>query len=614
MYLKRKFNEFQEPDPREASTVWAEVMKITPTKIQFPEFYDKILNVFNSEREMFNNIIHHSAKKEATTPSNFEELPPLTQISVFFSYFKTIFGMEELHNFALCINLSLEKIQQKFTRKQYIQYLTVVSILRRILRTMNILDQNKYSDKLAKSFARLLMPPNNKLFATLSIQFVTVFVSPCYLSNSQCKKIPAYIKLLSDGIFKIYSVDLTEVIEVLPLRKFTVIQDESILEFYEGSLSPILTLQFPNVRSAEIVLGIYISEAPIGFNHVTTFLSCISSLACVETFFLNIDFHFPEEAYTNISRIIESNGCEFLLYMMFLPTEEAKVNDKNALYFLSLIGNKLYPFIRCVIENNLNEVNSNHIVFRQNTALTSITTVLLKELGASFLANVVLKLNAIVNNTIGTFTNYELSDDESAINFAQNVFIPAFNVIINSVSYLPNSVKSIFREFFLGTINHFPNEITPLIVIANILLLRFIYPEFAAQNQKNMKFVSKISQAIMNTFYLHGWEADRNPPALVKLNEKYVYPLFNQIPQFLHDLITVDDNDAITRINCPNDMKVDIIKYIVPAAERFTSLNLESANFYVKKHIDIQSVTKMLHESVFELSNSYIEIVKSDIM
>ncbi|EAY09734.1 hypothetical protein TVAG_413840 [Trichomonas vaginalis G3] len=603
MYIARKFRKLDEPDYEEMNSIWAETMKVQEPLVVFPDFFDTIIESFKEDSEIFIYTCEHFNKSENIVPAEFNELPTLTKIATFVSCFKNIFTLDELHTFLLDLNISLERIKQRFTHKQYIQYITIIHIYSRILQSIGEYEVTKYSFPLSKMFTQALIPQDSKIFTSFTVNFETIYISPCFIIDKEKNKTPAFIKLLSDGTFRIFDVVEANVINILNPSKYTVIQDDCILEIFLGGITPEFSIEFPNKRAAEIVLGIYISDTPIGFNHVTTFLSSISSLNNIEKFFKNVQYVLPPEVNSNLDQIISSNGCQLLFYAMLLPPEETKISDKNALFFVSLIGNKIYPFYRCIIENNLEELQSNNIILRQNSLLTTVTSCLLKEIGKTFLANIVLKLNAIVNNTSANFQSNDM-DMEQAISFAQNVFHPTFNAIVNSVSYLPNPIKSILRCFFIRALNHCVNEVGPIIVIPNLFLLRFVFPEFTAQNKENMKFISKISQSIMNVFYFHGWEADRSPPELVKLNEKYVYPLFASIPKFIQDLITVSDNDLLGPIPCPGDIKINLIDYFSPAAERFTSLNLESANSYVQDSFDLVSITQMIEESTFDIHES----------
>ena len=430
-----------------------------------------------------------------------------------------------------------------------------------------------------------------------------IFISPIFYIKEN-KKIPSYFLLENNGDFIIKDFETKEILLKILKNDFYSIQEEKSLIFYDEKQDLNISLEFPDESIAILAHGKILTPPPIGFNHFISFLSSVTSFENIKKFFNNNNIEILEEFYNGLLKCINTQESELLLYTLMLNPNETPIKRENVDFYLSLIGNRFFPFLRSAIFLNWLELTSGDIILRQNTQLSFTCTGFLKINSIDYSNYIINEMLRIVNEGSNFISNYPFNSND-ALNFIENVFDPIILLIFQSINKMPTVLRHVIRTLIIRTSGHYIDEKSPFLVIPNLLLLRVILPTYTEKSilefkssQIKSKVASLIGSSLLSLFYRNGWGSDKEPE-LAKLNYRMEKFYLNMI-QFSLDLINLNEFDY--DFNNISNIKGDLIQFFLPSAKRCSLMNLQTPNFIIHSNLNSISFMHLIEEWNFDFT------------
>ena len=600
-FYERVFRKRKSPEKwEEINTEWSKKLK-NSQYIQFPKFIDTIKTAFLSDVDQFLSAAKRAHKLPQEVPEDFPLKTPLQQTCIFFSFFQTIFSFEELDKFVEGPNIGIDSFKRNFSEPQFILFDSISIIFRELLNSVEERHFTKYAPVICSTLAKLIIPKKARFFQDVDFELDIVYISPCIYTGGIYTNVHAFVKHTKNGETVVVNAhDNTTFVTIQP-KEFSIIRNKEQIELYSDSFEPQYIFQMPSVDAASILSSLLLTTPPVGFNHIIVFLKSLPAFKNVKTFFHTDSPLLPNELSENLNKILNSPGRALLLYAFMLPPEESKINDKNALLCLQLMGNKILPFFRAGIELNWMELMTGGLVLRQNTALTYTSTAYLKATSKDYLDYIIGKFNEIINNNISKFSSPKFNAEEALI-FCKDVFQPCVDTLIDSVDKMPSSMRYILRTYFIRTAGHYINNRASLVILPNFFLLRFVIPELTIKAGANVKFASTLGSSLLMLFYLSGWAPDKDPE-LSKLNKQFMEPNYSKILPFTLKIIDCEDCD-LSKADFTYQGPMAIEDFIEHAALRLPMMNLTTPNKVIHSHMDMVSVMQMIEEFTFNFKKA----------
>lgn len=595
------------PDWSQVNKEWGKLFGKNAEKIQFPTFLNEIKSSFTENPEVFVAKIASCQSNIIPIPDNFEGKSSLDKSMIFFSYFSKIFNFEELKGFVLLPDLSESRFKKHFSPTTHILFDSVIFIYTQLINSVQKKFYPKFCTALSTEFSKLLIPIESTFFGNSVFNLELIYISPCLYSKSDGGEQQSFIKITNDSRIIISNAKSGSSIDTIKFDQYAVVCNKDLLEFYNDNYEPIIKIKFPSTNAASIAAGLIIEPPPIGFNIITTFLQSVSAINLMKDFFTDKTIEEPAEYTKLLDLIIQNHGAELLVYTFLSPSNEIQqYNEKLAPLLCQLVGNRIYPFWRAVIELNWIELIIGDTVLRSNNPLSFTSTYILKLYAADYLQEVVGGFSALLKEWVPKLQFQETVKDgrirskEDAELFAKHIFAPAADIVFNSIPKMPPEMRFILRTLFIRTAGHYVNERANINIVPNLYLLRFVMPELVIKAGPLHKLAVLLGSSILSLFYMTGWQIGKDNE-LSKMNDIYMKPLFPKILRFTLDLIDVSE--------CNIDFKdvkysgpVTITKFFEFSAGRLALMNLPTPNRIISTHMYSVSVMQMIEEFAFDFT------------
>jgi hypothetical protein len=195
-----------------------------------------------------------------------------------------------------------------------------------------------------------------------------------------------------------------------------------------------------------------------------------------------------------------------------------------------------------------------------------------------------------------------LADDEDTNLFLDQIFDPFVGGFMNSAAKAPAFCRVLHRLIVIRTAGFYINQNAAFIVIANLLMLRFIIPPIAtagaiqyAADPKMKKVSALVQNSMLSICNELGWPEDKEP-YLAKFRdriEKY-YPLMEA---FMFDLIDCHQFEYDRSKLAPSG---NVIEMLASAAKKLIFMNVKEANGMIHSHIYKASLMHMIEEYTYD--------------
>ncbi|EAY13626.1 hypothetical protein TVAG_387670 [Trichomonas vaginalis G3] len=582
---------------------WAKIFGENADQIQFPSFMKTIEAAFTANPDVFVASLQTAQKEVAVIPPNLKSKTPLDQSLIFFSYFGKVFKFDELEQFVLKPDISENRFKQHFSPETHLIFSSIIYIYNQLINSIQKKLYPKFCTLLSTEFSKLLIPTESRFFNNTTFKLDAYYICPCLFTVMGGQETQAFIKFTLDSKMIITNAESKEVIDTINFEDYAVVRNSDTLELFKDSFDANINIKFPSTQTASITAGLIMEQPPIGFNIILTFLQSVAGMKSIKEFFKSDSIQEPEEYTKGLDLIINNNGCELLIYTFLLPSTEIKdYNESLAPLLLTLVGDRIYPFWRTVIELNWIELIIGDTVLRTNKPLSFTSTCLLKAFASEYVKDMITSFNALLKEHGQAIQSGKINTPEDAENYAKNIFLPAANIVFSSIPKMPPEMRFILRTFFIRTAGHYVNERANINIIPNLFLLRFVIAELVKSAGAFVKLAILLGASLLSLFYMSGWSASKEAELeLSKLNDIYMKPLFPKILRFILDMIDATDcnMDVKTMSYTGNHTKTTFLEH---SAERLSLMNLPIPNKAIETHMYSVSIMQMIEEFSFDFT------------
>lgn len=590
------YRELEEINWEQATKKWADIFGKNSKYIVFPDFLTNIKLAFKQDQDAFLDGLELALTETAYIPDNFQKLSDLEKSVIFFSFFRSIFTINEIHTFACNPDIGINGVMKYFSASQNTIFLSIAVIFKETLNAITIKQRLKYGPKLLTAFSKLLIPDEGKYFKNKDFKLSTIFISPAIYHTDNIKKISVFLDYRSTNELYIIKAADSSIVTRIEMENLCAVQDNDKVELYNDHTTPFVTLTLPDQKSANALMDFILNPPPSGFNHINSFLRSLACFKNMNEFFDGDNVLLPHQLTDNLQKILESNGSIVLLYIFMLPANESKIKIENALYLIKLLGGNILPFLRAVIELNWYNVISSRLILSSNNQLTFTLSALLKATSENYQRYIVDEMSNIFQRVAPQFTSSNFDLREAQI-FCKELLTPCANAIFNSVPKMDITLRYILRTLFIRAECHFPGGTESTKVIPNTLLWRFIFPEFSKRIGDNNRIASVLCQSLLSMFYMTGW-----PPNVC--SELYKMPEYMtcnnmSVISFTKSLIDVDEF-SLNADQIDYSGNVLLNEFIEQGAERISLLNMSEPNTLVNTHIDSVTMMQALEEYIYD--------------
>jgi hypothetical protein len=195
-----------------------------------------------------------------------------------------------------------------------------------------------------------------------------------------------------------------------------------------------------------------------------------------------------------------------------------------------------------------------------------------------------------------------LGDDEDTSVFLDRIFDPFVGGFMNSAAMAPKLCRVLRRLVVVKTAGFYLHQNAAFIVIANLVMLRFIIPPIAregaihyASDAKMKKVSALVQNSMLSICNELGWPEDKEP-YLAKFRDR-IEQYYRLMEAYMFDLIDCHEFDSDRSKLTP---KGNAIELLSSAAKRLIFMDLKEANGIIHSHIYKASIMHKSEEYTFD--------------
>jgi hypothetical protein len=449
----------------------------------------------------------------------------------------------------------------------------------------------------------LLIPAGHRQFESDSFHLDVVYISPVLVTQETATKKPAFCTLDETGMILIQDALTNATMATIQRRTHTGVIEEEKLFFFDDGVKPVIELLFPTADSASDAFNFSLNPPRRGFMQLASFLHSVSAFETYATFFVPKVDNLPAAFTDNLKLCASDESLQLMLYAFMLQPQETKVTNDTIDFFLDLIGDSIFPFLRALTQLKWEAASyMGQLVFRQNSAFTTICGMMLRKFAGEYSEGLTKECSRLLETHGGKIKSAPLSDDEDTFTFLDNIFDPFTMGFMNSAKKAPPFCRVLHRLLVVRTSGFYINQNAAFIVIANLLLLRFIIPPIATEgavqygSDPKMKKVSAlVTNAMLSICNELGWPEDKEP-YLAKFRER-IERYYPKMEAYMFDLIDCHEFDYDKSKLTPKGTGIELLS---TAAKRLIFMNVKEANSMIRSHVYKASIMHMIEEYVYD--------------
>jgi hypothetical protein len=578
----------------------------TTIRIDFEILFRDITSLFVQNPSHFIANIRKSHHIPRQLPENFGSLDIQSKTKHFFAQFRFVFNFDELEVYAKQANMQPESFRRYFPPQTCPIFSSICWLYQTLLYSLKGTPVfTKNAPNLVFAFAKLLVPDGHRHLESVEFHLDYVYISPVFITYGQVSRKPGYCLINETGVISLVDAASSEFLLKIDQNKLSGVSEGDKLLFYDQELKPQIELVFPSMSSACDAFTFSLKPPRRGFMQLSAFLHSVAAFEDLSKFFPQIlSASFPDHFTKGLRACLTAPSMELLLYIFSLPTSESKVAGDNIEFFLDLIGDRILPFVRALVQLKWESAPyGGQLIFRQNSQFTVLCRMLLRLFSGEYADLILKECRRLLSEHGGTIKAAPIQDDEDALAFLNNIFDPMVEFIFASVAKMPEICRALHRLLFVRTAGFYVDQAAPSLVIPNLLFLRFLIPPIAeettityAADPKMRRISSLLSGSLLSLCNRLGWPEDKEP-YMVKYQDR-IERFYPKIEEFTFQMISCHEWGQYDLRKL--EPKGNPVELIGTAAKRVILLNMKEPNRLIHSHVYSVSIMHMIEEFVYD--------------